>query len=148
MMKVGNQLVLGEGRGYLQVFDIEKLEITHTKQFKGIKSIWDMIAIEESEQLLLAGLGGLLRATKDQVIKHYFNGKIAHSICHIAESLYLAGLYQDGLIVWNEQTDQQLFQIFQDRALSIKRILTTNTYIIKTQNNGLKVFTIKNLKKL
>jgi hypothetical protein len=32
--------------------------------------IFDMIAIEDSEYLLLAGDEGLLKATKDQEIKH------------------------------------------------------------------------------
>ena len=105
-----------------------------------------MIEIEDSEQLLLAGDEGLLKATRDQEIKHYFQGKFILSICHIAESLYLVGFIRgSGLIVWNEHIDQQLFQIYQDRVDSIKRSLTTNTYIIKTEN-GLQLLTIKNLK--
>ena len=83
--------------------------------------------------------------TKGQAIKNYFQGKGVESICHIAESLYLVGsCYR--LIVWDEHSDQQLFQICQDRVFSIKRILTTNTYILKTEKYGLKLFTIKNLK--
>jgi hypothetical protein len=65
-----------------------------------------MIAIEDSEYLLLGGWIGVMKATKDQAIKHYFLGNDARSICHIAESLYLVGLLCDGLMVWNEQTDQ------------------------------------------
>ena len=147
MMKVGQELFLGMWRGFLQVFDIEKLEITHKKRFKEIDTIFDMIAIDDSEQLLLAGCSGLLKARKDQAIKHYFKDQRAYSICHIAESFYLVGFYKAGLIVWNEQTDQQQFQICQDDVGSIKRTLTTNTFIIKTKNDGVKCFTIKNLKK-
>ena len=148
MLIVGQELVLGEKDGYIQVFDINNLEFSHTKQFEEIGHIMcDMIVIEDSHQLLMAGAKGLLKATKDQAIKHSFQGKFALSICHIIESLYLVGFMNYGLIVWNEQTDEKLFQICQDRVESIKRILTTNTYIIKTQNNGLKVLTIKNLKK-
>jgi hypothetical protein len=49
MMKVGQELVLGEAGGYLEVFNIENLKITHTKQFKEIGQIFDMIAIENSD---------------------------------------------------------------------------------------------------
>jgi hypothetical protein len=105
-----------------------------------------MIAIKDSEELLLAGWNGLLKATKDQAVKHYFEEKPAFSISHIAESLYLVWVYEYDLIAWNEQTDQQLFQICQDRLFSIKRILTTNSYIIKTKMNGIKFLTIKDFK--
>ena len=73
--------------------------------------ILDIITIEESDLLLLAGGGGILKATVDQAIIHYFKGMHAKSICHIAESFFLVGFFHDGLIVWNEQIDQQLFQI-------------------------------------
>ena len=109
-------------------------------------TIYDMIAIDNSQLLLLIGCSGLLKATKDQAIDRYLEYKSVFSICHIADSLYFVG-YLDGLIVWNAQTDQKLFQICQDRVISIKRILTTNTYIIKTDNNGLKLLTIKNLER-
>ena len=33
MIKVGQELILGESPGYLEVFDIEKMKITHTKRF-------------------------------------------------------------------------------------------------------------------
>lgn len=146
MMKVGQELFLGENDGYLQVFDMHNLKITHTKKYEQMNRIFDMIVIEDSEQLLLAGDEGLLKATKDQEIKHYFEGEFILSICNIAKSLYLVGFLRgNGLIVWNEHTDQQLFQINQDRVDSIKRSLTTNTYIIKTEK-GLKLLTIKNLK--
>jgi hypothetical protein len=53
--------------------------------------------------LLLAGGRGLLKATKDQAIKHYFEEKPTISIYHIALKLYLVGFFfdNDGLIVWN-----------------------------------------------
>lgn len=74
-----------------------------------------MIAIEKSEQLLLAGQGGILKATKNHAIKYYFSEKPAVSICHITESIYLVALWDDEfLIAWNEKTDQKLFQICQD----------------------------------
>ena len=138
MMKLGKNIILGECNGYLQVFDIEYLEITHTQQFEEIDDIYDMIAIDDSEQLLLAGYKGVLKATKDQAIKYYFKGKSAQTLCHIAESLYFVGFHKDGFVVWNYQTDQQLFQVSSDSVWSIKRILNTNSYIIKTNENRLK----------
>ena len=92
MMKWGTNIILGECNGYLQVFDIQNLKITHTQQFEEIGAIFDFIANQDSEQLLLAGDEGVLKATKDQAIKHYFRGKLTLSICHIAESFYLVGL--------------------------------------------------------
>ena len=146
MMKVGQELFLGMDYGYLQVIDIQNLEITHTSQFQEIARIHDILQINDSQQLLLAGAEGLLKATKDQVIKHYFKQEPIITICHIAESVYLVGFEKDGLTVWKEQTDQQLFKVCQDQVFSIKRVLTTNTYIIKTEKNGLKLLSIKNLK--
>lgn len=105
-----------------------------------------MIAIKDSGQLLLAG-SGVLKVTMDQIIEWYLPGKWVRSICHIAESLYLVGFKEDGLIVWNEETDQQLLKICRYRVFSIKRILTTKTFIIKTHKKGIKSLTIKNLTK-
>ena len=49
MIKVGQELLLGESDGILEVFDFENFEITHTKQFEEINDIFDIIAIEDSE---------------------------------------------------------------------------------------------------
>ena len=81
---------------------------------------------------MLAAYNGLLKCTKDQVIKHYHKRKTVRSLSHVTDSLYLVGFYRHGLILWNEQTDQQLSRIFDDPVLSIRRVLTTNNYIIKT----------------
>ena len=126
---------------------MNNFQITHTQEFEEIGNIFEIIPIKESEQLLLAGWKGLLKATKDHAIKHFFKENPVISICHVSESLYLLGFGYNGFVVWNEQTNQQLFFISQDRVFSIKRHLTTNTYIIKTFINGLKILTIKNLKK-
>ena len=105
-----------------------------------------MVPIVDSQQLLLAGERGILKATmKGQAIKNYFQNQV-NTICHIEESIYLVGFYSNGLKVWNEKTDQELFQICKETLFSIKRILTTNTFIIKTYKNGIKILTIKNLK--
>jgi hypothetical protein len=52
------------------------------------------------------------------------------------------------VILWNEQTDQLLSKIFDERVFSIKRVLTTNNYIIMTKINGVKVVTINDLESL
>ena len=90
--------------------------------------------------MLAAASKGLLKTTKPQLIKIYHKGKVVRSLCHVTHSLYLVGL--GGLILWNEQTDQLLSKIYDDRVYSIKRVLTTNNYIIKTRNDGVKVVTI------
>jgi hypothetical protein len=105
-----------------------------------------MIQIVYSQYLLLAGERGILKATKKgQAIKNYFQDQV-NTICHIEGSLYLVGLYCDGLKVWDEQTDQEMFDICKDTVFSIKRILNSNSYVIKTYKNGIKLLTIKNLK--
>ena len=108
--------------------------ITDTHKFTEGDDINDIIAIDETHYLL-AAFKGLLKTTKDQLINHYHKGKWVRSLCHVTHSLYLAGFWGDGLILWNEQTDQQLFKIFDDYVSSIKRVLTTNNYIFKS-NSG------------
>jgi WD40 repeat protein len=49
IIKLGQELMLGEHTDYLEVFDIQSFEITHTKRFKkDIGFIFDMLAIEDS----------------------------------------------------------------------------------------------------
>ena len=90
---------------------------------------------------MVAAIKGVLKTTKDQLINHYHKGKVVISLCHVTDSLYLVGFRGDGLILWNELTDQLLSKICGDRVLSIKRVITTNNYVIKT-DEGLKVVTI------
>lgn len=102
ILRVRNELLLGQSGGWLQLFDIETSAITSTHKFKEGLRIRDMIAIDDSHYLLAADQG-LLETTKDQVIKHYHKGKCVRSLCHITESIYLLGLNDDGLIVWDEK---------------------------------------------
>ena len=112
MIKVGQELFLGEDIGYLQVFDIKNFKITRTQWFTEIDKIYDMVAINGSHQLLLVGKRGLLKATKDEELnKCYFDEEETRSICHIAESVYLVGFKNRGLIAWNENSDERLFGI-------------------------------------
>jgi hypothetical protein len=118
--------------------------ITHTHKFTEGGSIYDIIAIDDTHYLL-AAYKGLLKTTKDQLINHYHKGKLVRSLCHVTHSLYLVGFRWDGLILWNEQTDQLLSQICGGGVFSIKRVITTNNYLIKT-DEGVKVLTINDLK--
>jgi hypothetical protein len=94
---------------------------------------------------LLAEYQGLLKTTKDQLINHYHKLKSIRSLCHVTHSLYLVGFAWDGLILWNEQTDQLLSKICEGGVSSIKRVITTNNYLIKTYE-GVKVVTVNDLK--
>jgi hypothetical protein len=58
----------------LQVVDIKTSKITHTHDFTEGGYIYDIIAIDDTHYLL-AGWGGLLKTTKDQLMKHYYKGK-------------------------------------------------------------------------
>jgi hypothetical protein len=118
--------------------------ITHTHKFTEGDDIRDIIAIDETHYLL-AAYKGLLKTTKDQLINHYHKGKWVRSLCHVTHSLFLVGFRDDGLILWNEQTDQLLSKICGGSVCSIKRVITTNNYLIKTYKEGVKVVTINDL---
>jgi len=62
------------------------------------------MAIDDTHYLLATNRG-LLKTTKDQLIKHYFKGEWVTSLCHISEAIYLLGFWNDKLIVWDEKTD-------------------------------------------
>jgi hypothetical protein len=95
---------------------------------------------------LLATFAGLLKTTKDKLIRQCFKENEVRSLCHISDSIYLIGVYKIGLIVWDEQNNLTVFRISENLAFSIKRVMTTNNYIIKDQNQGVKILTIDDLK--
>ena len=98
-------MLLGEWEGWLQVVNLDNLLITSTHKFNEGGDIHDILAIDDAH-FLLATAHGLLRATRDQVVKHYYKGKTARAVCHIADSIYLVGLENENMIaLWNEQTD-------------------------------------------
>ena len=73
--------------------------ITHTHKFTEGDSIRDIIAIDDTHYLV-AAIKGVLKTTKDQLINHYHKGKWVRSLCHVTDSLYLVGFYEDdGLIL-------------------------------------------------
>ena len=92
ILRVSNQLLLGEYGGWLEVFDINNSNITSSHQFGEGSSIYDILAIDDTHYLLYA-FNGLLKTSKDQLIKHYFKGKPVLSLCHITEAIYLLGFY-------------------------------------------------------
>jgi hypothetical protein len=100
-----------------------------------------MLAIDNTH-LLLAGSRGIFKSFRNEVIKEFYNKKSVYSLCHVTDSLYLVGFHADGLILWNEQTDQEVSKICDDTVFSIRRVMTTNSYVIKTLKNGLKIVTI------
>jgi hypothetical protein len=64
-----------------------------------------MVAIDDT-QYLLASDNGLLKTTKDQLLKHYYKSSIVISLCPMPDSLYLLGFtYPDKLIVWSENSE-------------------------------------------
>lgn len=71
VLRVGNQLLLGEWEGYLQVVSLGQPLITSTHKFTEGGDIHDMLPRDDT-QFLLATAQGLLRTTRDQVLKHYF----------------------------------------------------------------------------
>ena len=96
--------MLGENEGWLEVVDINTSTITSTHRFTEGDSIYDIIAINDTD-FLLGALSGLLKTTKDQLINHYYKGKIVTSLCHITDSRYLVGFYNDKLRVWNQEKE-------------------------------------------
>jgi len=57
ILNARNELVLGEGLGYLEVFDIKKCNITQTIKFTEADYLNDIVAIDESNYLLGANKG-------------------------------------------------------------------------------------------
>jgi hypothetical protein len=82
------------------------------------------------------------------MVAHYYQGERVEILSHIADSIYLVGLIQEreGLVVvWNEQTNQKLFTVYDKRSNSIKRVLSSFNYIFNTDFEGVHLLTIKDL---
>ena len=95
---------------------------------------------------MLATEDGLLKTSKDQLIKDYYNGKTVSCLCHITDSLLLVGFIRDGLIIWDQQKEEEICQIIDYSLDSIKRVINTDNFIIKTKfKNELKLLTIRNM---
>jgi hypothetical protein len=56
------------------------------------------------------------------------------ALLHISGSHYLVGL-SNKLIVWNEATGQVFLTISKDHVFAIQRVLTTKTFLVKTENS-------------
>ena len=101
---MGDELLLGESGGFLEVFDINTCSITNYERFILGDSICDIIGIDDTHYLLATN-NGILKTTKNQMLKHYYIGDDVFTLCHISDSLYLVGFVENNLIVWNEQND-------------------------------------------
>ena len=71
VLRAGNQLLIGEWEGYLEVVSLGTSLITSTHKFTEGGDIHDITAIDDTH-FLLATAQGLLRTTRDQVVNHYF----------------------------------------------------------------------------
>ena len=89
IVRVGNELLLGELAGYLEVLDIKTSTITSTYKFTSCEDthIRDIVAIDDS-RFLLASQTGILKTTKDQEIKLYKKFDPL-CLCHVTDSIYL-----------------------------------------------------------
>ena len=95
-----------------------------------------MVAIDDAHYLI-ATWDGLLKTTKDKLLKNYYKRQSIRSICHVADSLYLLGIVGSNLVLWDEQKGEQVIQICNDlTADSIKRVLNSNKFIIKSESKG------------
>lgn len=63
---------MGGYKGHLQLLDMSSCNITHEKMYD-IDIFYDMLAIDDS-QFLLATENGMLKTTKDMLLKHYHKG--------------------------------------------------------------------------
>jgi hypothetical protein len=88
ILRVGNELLLGQAWGLLQVFDIETSTFTSKHRFTEAGDIYDIIAIDETHYLLAADKG-LFKTTKNQVINQYHLSQgwlfFVSSLCHITD---------------------------------------------------------------
>ena len=64
-------MILGEYNCWLEVVDIKTYNVTSTHKFIEGDDIYDIIAIDETHYLL-AAINGLLKTTKNQLIKNYY----------------------------------------------------------------------------
>jgi hypothetical protein len=118
--------------------------ITYTWEIKEAVHFLDILAIDETH-LFIAHSRGLLKAYQGKIVAQYYQNEYVELLCHISDSIYFVGLYGNGLVVWNEQTDQELFRVYERSVDSIKRVVSTNSYIILTKFEGVKLLTIEEL---
>jgi hypothetical protein len=89
----------------LEVLDLNTSIITSSHLFRDAGGkLFDIIPLYDS-CYLLAAQSGLLKTTKDHLIKRYFKYKKVISLCDITESIFLVGFQDDELTVWDEVKD-------------------------------------------
>jgi hypothetical protein len=52
IVESGNELLLGEVSGYLQIVDFKGMKINHTQRFEEVGAIYDMVAINATQLLV------------------------------------------------------------------------------------------------
>jgi hypothetical protein len=57
----------------------------------------------------------------------------------------LLGLWNDGLIVWDQKKEEEMHRFSFVRVCSIKRVMSTNNYILKNKNDEIILLTINDL---
>jgi hypothetical protein len=99
----GQQLIMGDSKGFMSIVDIKDSKITHSHVFfEGKDGIRDLVSINET-QYLLATSKGLLKTSKDLILTRHIKRKSISSLCHVTDSIYLMGLHKKNkLVVWNE----------------------------------------------
>jgi hypothetical protein len=63
-------------------------------------------------------------------------------LCHITDTICLVGFKDAKLIVWDEEKEQEMYHINIDKVDSIKRVMSTDNYILKKRNDGLELLII------
>ncbi len=150
-MRHGQNILLGESYGHLEVLDTINSLITHSHWFEEGCHIYDILAKDDGgTHYLLACYRGIIKTTQaGQLVNHYYKGVWIRCMNHLPDSLYLVGLYNAReLVVWDERTNTQLVTICDDRLVcSIKRVGITCNYIIKSESEGVTSLTINNIHK-
>lgn len=99
--------------------------------------------MENGTHYLLAAYTGILKISIDGLlINRYFKGQNSSCLCHISGSQYLVGFENYKLQVWDEEKNQDLFPVSDDKVCQIKRVLATNNYIIKSETEGVKLLSL------
>ena len=100
------EILLGQYKGNFQVFDIDRQEITRSKLYKEVGSIYDILAMDDGAHFLLAAFAGISKITAGgDFVKRFYRGQSSSCICHISGSKYLVGFEDHQLKVWDAEKD-------------------------------------------
>jgi hypothetical protein len=57
------------------------------------------------------------------------------------DSLYLVG-FKDKLVVFDLQTESEIYEIIKDQVFLIKRVVNSNAFILRADKRGVNLLTI------